>query len=121
MNDHPLDLVSAAKDYLAIPDETTRGLWPRAAALLGRQGLELGLRRFWVRRAAGLERTPMRCQLLSLPAFLRDQALAARASHAWSALSRACHHHEYELPPTHAELEGWLAETWEVADRIERE
>ncbi len=28
----------------------------------------------------------------------------------WGALSRACHHHSYELAPTAGELEGWI--TW---------
>jgi hypothetical protein len=41
--------------------------------------------------------------------YLGDADLAARAGHAWSALSRACHHHPYELAPTAAELQGWLA------------
>ena len=38
-----------------------------------------------------------------------DAELAARAGHAWSALSRACHHHPYELAPTAAELRAWFA------------
>jgi hypothetical protein len=29
-------------------------------------------------------------------------------------LSRACHHHAYELAPTAEELTGWLAETERV-------
>ncbi len=33
---------------------------------------------------------------------------------AWSALSRACHHHPYEIDPTAEELRGWI----KVADRL---
>jgi hypothetical protein len=50
----------------------------------------------------------MRCQLLCLPGFLADHELAGRAAHAWSALTRACHHHPYELPPTAEELNRWF-------------
>ena len=42
----------------------------------------------------------MRTQLICLRSYLEDAPLAARAGHAWSALSRACHHHPYELGPT---------------------
>lgn len=48
-----------------------------------------------------------RAQLLCLRAHLRDGDLAG-AQHAWSALTRACHHHPYELAPVVGELEGWL-------------
>lgn len=35
-----------------------------------------------------------------------DQTLfATRAEYAWHALSRACHHHAYELAPTVSELQ----------------
>jgi len=119
VTEHPLDLVSAARDLLTIADEGTLGLWPRASALLGRQALEMSLERFWQRHASGLERTNMRCQLLSLPTFLGDERLAARTYHAWWALTRACHHHDYELAPTHGELDGWLSEVWDLGNEIE--
>jgi hypothetical protein len=35
--------------------------------------------------------------------------VAARAEYAWAQLSRACHHHPYELVPTAAELSDRLA------------
>ncbi len=37
-----------------------------------------------------------------------DEELAERVSYAWAGLSRACHQHPYELPPTSSELLGWL-------------
>lgn len=49
----------------------------------------------------------MRAQLL----VLRTKAggdVARQAAAAWHGLSRACHHHAYELAPTAAELRGWL-------------
>jgi hypothetical protein len=118
-DDHPLDLVRAARDLLAIPDAATAGIWPRAAALLGRQALELSLHRLWSLRAPGLEETSARCQLLCLQSLLGDPDLAGRAAHAWWALSRATHHHAYELGPTHTELNSWLEAVWDLGNRVE--
>ena len=120
MKDDPLDLLASAKDLLTIPDARTQGVWPRAAALLGRQALEMALERYWQRYADGVQWTPMRCQLLSVPAFLGDGDLAGRVAHAWWALSRACHHQAYELGPTHEELQGWLSDVWDLANEVER-
>ena len=52
----------------------------------------------------------MRSQLLCLTAYL-DEDVATRAAYLFAALSRACHYHPYELAPTAAELDRWLAET----------
>jgi len=46
--------------------------------------------------------------LLCLPSYLGDDALAGRVSYAWVGLSRACHHHAYELPPSSSEIENWI-------------
>jgi len=43
-----------------------------------------------------------------LPSYLGDDALAGRVSYAWVGLSRACHHHAYELPPSSSEIENWI-------------
>lgn len=115
----PHDLVSAARDLVRVDDARTAGLWPRAAALLGRQALELAMARLWALTAPGLERTSARCQLLCLRSLLGDRELARRAGAAWGSLSRACHHRVYELPPTAQELHGWLETAWELADRVE--
>ncbi len=103
----PTDLLNAARTMVTQSRPGTAGLWPRAAALLGRQALEAALDELWSRTHPGLERASMRCQLLCLPIVLTDRELAGRAAHAWVALTRACHHHPYELPPT-AELARWL-------------
>lgn len=90
-------------------DPTTVGLWPRASALLARQALEAAVHRVWEHRRLDLHACSMRVQLICLRTYLGDADLAARAGHAWSALSRACHHHPYELAPTAAELQRWLS------------
>lgn len=102
-------LLGAARDLLQRPDQNTAGIWPRATALLTRQALEAALDDLWRRRAPALEMCSARAQLLALPAYLRrDQDLAKRVAYAWAGLSRACHQHAYELPPTADELAGWI-------------
>ena len=61
----------------------------------------------------------MKAQLLCLPHYLGDEELAERASYAWAGLSRACHQHPYELPPTSAELLGWLGTVEELVTRVD--
>lgn len=102
------EVLEMARVLLRHADPATRGLWPRVSALLARQALEAGVQRLWERQALDLRGCPMRTQLICLRTYLGDAALAARAAHAWSALSRACHHHTYELAPTAMELQGWL-------------
>ena len=48
----------------------------------------------------------MRPQLLLLPSYA-GTGIAERARDAWTGLSRAAHHHAYELAPTAAELRSW--------------
>ena len=59
-------LVSAAQALIGIPDGRGAGLWPRTAAVLGRQAIEGALRDFWRRREPGLERCNSHAQLLCL-------------------------------------------------------
>jgi hypothetical protein len=108
----PEDLLAAARRLVARPTAATAGVWPRMAALLSRQALELALAGFWAVRAqtTGLTESTMRSQLLCLTAYL-DEDVAARAAYLFAALSRACHYHCYELAPTAAELNRWLTET----------
>jgi hypothetical protein len=102
------DLLGMARDLLHRADPATAGLWPRASALLARHALEQGLLGLWDLRTLDLQGCSMRAQLICLRSYLGDAELAARTSHAWSALSRACHHHPYELAPTAGELDGWF-------------
>jgi len=112
-------LLDAASRLLGRAEPATAGLWPRASALLGLQALEATLLRLWTRRGLHLEGCTMRSQLICLRTYLEDAALAARTGHAWSALSRASHHHTYELAPTSAELESWLSVVGELVEKVE--
>ena len=105
----PVDVIAMARQILdrAAPD--TAGLWPRAAALLGRQALEMAVDDFWRGRQMPLDSCPTFPQLICLREYLGDDALAGDVHHAWNALSRACHQHPYELAPTVEELRGWIA------------
>jgi hypothetical protein len=103
-----VDLVKEARALLERADPSTAGLWPRATALLARQAIERALAELWRVRAPGVEKCSARAQLLCLPIYLVDDPLAERVSFAWSALSRGCHQHPYELPPTAAELTALL-------------
>ena len=113
-------LVSAARDLIRRDDAAAAGLWPRAAALLARQAIELALARLWASTAPGLERTSARCQLLCAGTMLNDRELGGRVGAAWTLLSGACHHGVYELPPTASELNGALQTVWQLADATER-
>jgi hypothetical protein len=113
-------LVSAARDLIRNDDASTAGLWPRAAALLARQGLELAMVQLWEVTAPGLERTSTRCQLLCVGDMLNDRDLGGRATMTWHALSNACHHRVYELPPTASELNLALETVWDLAEAVER-
>jgi hypothetical protein len=108
----PEELLAAARRLVERPDAATAGVWPRAAALLARQALELALAGLWAARpaAAGLDRSSMRSQLLCLTAYL-DGDTATRAAYLYAALSRSCHYQLYELAPTATELTHWLNET----------
>jgi hypothetical protein len=59
----------------------------------------------------------MRTQMICLRTYLGDSELAARAGHAWSALSRACHHHPYELAP--GELQVWFSVVGELIRKVD--
>lgn len=58
------ELLGHVDDLLDRSSPATSGLWPRAAALLTRQALEVALRSFWSAKAPGVESCPMRAQLL---------------------------------------------------------
>lgn len=103
------ELLQAAEDLLGKPMSGTRGLWPRTAAFLIRLALESYLDELWQSVQPGVADCPMRAQLLCLPTYV-DEAFAQQAGAAWMALSRACHYHTYELPPTTSELRQWHGE-----------
>ncbi len=116
--DSPRDFLDMAEGLLRRADPATAGLWPRASALLALQALETGVVRLWERRTLDLGSCPMRAQLICLRPYLEDADLAARTGLAWSALSRACHHHAYELAPTAAELRDWFSVVTELIEKV---
>jgi hypothetical protein len=108
-----------ARDLLHRADPLTAGLWPRASALLAGQSLEASLARLWARQELDFHGCPMRAQLICLRTYLGDADLAARAGLAWSALSRASHHHAYELAPTATELQTWFGVVDELIRKVD--
>ena len=113
-------LVSAARDMVRIDDAATAGLWPRAAALLGRQGLEAAMDALFIKVAPGLQHASGRCKVLCVGELLNNRELGGRVALTWNTLSEACHHRVYDLPPTSAELTAALETVWALADAVER-
>jgi hypothetical protein len=112
-------LLETADGLLGRAEQATAGLWPRASAILGLEALEATLLRLWKNRGLELQGCTIRTQLICLRRYLDDGGLAARSGHAWSALSRACHHHPYELAPTAAELGSWLSVVGDLVERVD--
>jgi hypothetical protein len=115
----PGDLLHIADGLLRRADPDTAGLWPRVSALLALQALEASVGRLWLRHTLEFHGCSMRAQLICLRSYLDDTPLAARIGHAWSALSRACHHHPYELAPTAGELQSWFLVVNELIRKVE--
>ena len=112
-----VDLIAGARDLLRFEGGGSAGLWSRAAAVVGRQALETALDRLWDKRCPGLDVASARCQLACLPFFLEDDALARRAASAWASLSDAVHY-DGGLAPLPLEVEAWLLDAWEIANRF---
>ena len=104
---------------MRVPLADLVGTWPRASAILGRQALEIALDQLWARVAPGVENASGRAQLVCLPEYV-DAELTSRIRYAWHALSTACHHHAYELPPIVSELNGWLNDVEALIDEVRR-
>ena len=82
--------------------------WPRVVAVLARHAIEETLRQYWALREPGMERCTWHARLLCLTVYPSNRELARETVAAWSDLSRACHHHSYELAPTANELRDLL-------------
>jgi hypothetical protein len=103
----PRELLSLTDDLLSAPPPGLEGRWPVAAALLLRQSLEGSIHELWRAVAPGVEQASETTQLLCLGTQI-EARLARRVGFTWSALSRASHHHAYELAPTAVELGAWF-------------
>lgn len=106
----PAVLLASARVVIERRHRATRGVWPKAAALLGRQALESAIRQ----QIPEIADASGRARNVCLPALLGDRKLARDLIQSWGALSRATHYHAYDLPPTADELERWL----EPVDRL---
>jgi hypothetical protein len=103
------DRLRWAHRLLDRPDAVTAGVWPRAASLLARQALEDLLEEFWALTSPPMcHSRNVRAKVLALHGYPHVAPVASRVNAAWAALSRGCHHHPYELPPTRDELLGWM-------------
>lgn len=111
------ELLAEARAFLTRAGGLLPALWPRAAAVLGRQALEEWVRNQWQADPVAwpMAECSMRSQLLGLGEVVGGPT-AARAEFVWAALSEACHYHPYELAPTAPELERWLDEVEELVD-----
>ena len=114
----PIELVDMADGVLHDHASNWGGSWARAVALLTRQALEGALDQLWTVRGVDLSPVSAHAQLICLRAYLDDDTLAAEVRYAWAALSRACHHHPYELAPTAEELTRWDVTIRALVDHI---
>lgn len=93
-----------ALEILDRTDASIEGLWPRAAAVLGRQALE---EKILALIGAEFEGCSMRAQLLVLEEKL-GRAKAGEFAYAYGELSEACHYHPYRSAPVLTELREWI-------------
>ena len=114
------DLLGHARSLIERQEEGSEGVWPRAAALLARQVLEDALDHLWLAIHPGVTRASRATQLTCLGLMITDPGLVADVRSAWASLSRACHHHHYELGPTAAELERWIRQTQRLVEALGR-
>ena len=63
---------------------------------------------YWMVRQLPLDSLPTQAQLVCLRVMTPEGTLPAQLHEAWGSLSRACHHHPYELAPTVGELATWI-------------
>lgn len=99
----------AADLLLRDPDLIEEGVWPRACTWLIRLAVEHAIDDFWRARHPQVAAASRRAQLIALTRSV-DAELGGRTTALWYALSRAAHHHAYELAPTAAELRSWHTE-----------
>lgn len=104
MTTSPTDLLAEAQRLLTSRATDLRGTWPRAVALLTRQALEQTLDDLWRWKAPGTQDASRRAQLLCLGPYISDESLAQQVRYTWAALSRACHHHPYDVTVTAEEV-----------------
>ena len=94
-------LLKQASAVLADPS----GYSNRAACWIARAALECAVDDLLAVRARGAPDATMRSKLAVLQvACEHEMEIAASAEYAWNHLSRACHHHAFELTPAISEV-----------------
>jgi hypothetical protein len=82
----------------------------RAACWVARRGLETMVPLLLHRRQVDPGLASMHVQLICLTiAYGDDPLLVSDLANAWDQLSRACHHHAYELTPTTTEVQHLIS------------
>ncbi|AKS35850.1 hypothetical protein [Mycolicibacterium goodii] len=92
---------------------------PRTAALLARRAFEDWLdetSRSWAVHANS-DRAPTTSSKLVVLGALRGEELGETAKRVWHGLSRAVHHHAYELQPSVAEVRSLLRDLHAVIEQ----
>lgn len=110
----PRRRLAVADQLLHDPGLIEDGAWPRACTWLIRLALEQAMDDYWNRCRPELAEVSRRAQLLTLTRTV-DPDLGLRCTQLWYALSRAAHHHAYELAPTATELRGWHRDVYTAA------
>ncbi len=100
-------------------EQSIDGVWLRACTWLLRLAIERALDALWASCRPAVAGASRRAQFLALYRFV-DDGLARDITALWYTLSRAAHHHPYELAPGVAELRRWHSETTAVVDQLER-
>ena len=108
----PVRRLAVADRLLQDPDLVATAVGPRACAWLIRLAVEHAVDGYWSRTRPELTATSRRTQFIVLRH--REPDTGPAAEELWSRLSRAAHHHAYELAPTAAELRTWHAEAVRV-------
>ena len=115
----PAGLIELALLAMQIQQDDLVGTWPRVAAILARQALEMAIDQPWYVVEPGVQNATRRAQLICIREYV-NLALAQRVTYAWHGLSSACHHHAYDLPPVASELKGWLDDVAALVDEVTR-
>jgi hypothetical protein len=109
-------LLQRAKEILDGSSTPAQPRRMRIAAFLIRQVLEEEVSVACERLVARMDH-PVRMRSRLLVLHVLDQTgVAGKIEYAWNALSRACHHHAYELAPTTSELQHLLTVVTHLVD-----
>lgn len=111
-----LDLAAAVLDD---PSLLPSGVSARTCTVLIRLAIERALDDFWTRNLPELGKASRRAQILVFSRRVNAD-IGRRYHQLWSELSRAAHHHAYELTPTAGELRAWHHEAVAVVAALRR-